>query len=146
MKKLIQNYLFICDEAFLGQGGKMNIIGIFRTINMSKLPGTHLKTVLVGNFDVLDNSLKEVSLEISLTDSRGVSQGLTVGPMKMTVPENNKGRNINILIEMGNVKFEKEGKYAFLVKADGETVGKADFTVNPLNQPTNIGVKGKTVN
>lgn len=131
MKKLKKNFLFLCDNAFQGENKKLSIIGIFKIIFAPKFPFTHLKSVLVGNFDIVDTRLKELELSIDLVDDKGNPIGLNLPPIKRPIPvkKDKKKRVINFILEIGNLKFQKDGKYKFIIKADSEKVGETSFEV-----------------
>ena len=131
MKKLRKNFLFLCDNAFQGENKKLNIIGIFKVIFVPKLPAIHLKSTLVGNFEVIDKKIKEIDISIDLVDEKRSQVGLSIPPIKITIPKikDKKKRTINFILELGNIKFEKEGNYRYLVRTGSELVGKTSFKV-----------------
>jgi len=131
MKKLRKNFLFLCDNAFQGENKKLSIIGIFKVILVPKLPAIHLKSTLVGNFEVLDKKIKEIDIFIDLVDEKRNPVGLSMPPVKITIPKikDKENRTINFILEIGNIKFEREGDYIFLIKANSELIGQTSFKV-----------------
>jgi len=142
MKKLKENFLFLCDNAFQGENKKLSIIGIFKVIFSPKFPFTHLKSTLVGNFDVVDTELKELEISVDLVDDKNNPVGLSLPPIKLPIPikKDKKKRAINFILEIGNLKFQKDGRYKFIIKADSEKVGETSFEVikKSLNKKQNL--------
>jgi len=132
--KFTKNFLFLCDHASISDG-KLNALGIFEEINISQIPGTHLKCVLVGNFEINDSTINQVSIEVKLNDPKNNTVLLEIPAMKLPVPRDNKGRQgkINVLLELGNLKLEMEGKYCFKVFMNSEHVSDYEFMVNKVS-------------
>ncbi len=135
MKKFTKNYLLLCDHAFLSEGGKLNVLGVFETINLAQIPGVHLKCALVGNISINDSSIKDALIEVSLKDPEANSVLLNIPGMKMPVSKvSNEPGKINFILELGNLKFEKEGIYTFVVKVNGEHLADYEFMVNKVKE------------
>lgn len=130
MKRFEKNFVILCDEAFLGEAGKVSIIGIFERIFADKMPAVHLKSVLVGNFNVNDNKTSEANVKIDLVDIEGNTVGLSIPNIKLNIPlSSSKIRRVGFIYALGNLKFEKYGVYKFLVTIDSEIVGEYMFEV-----------------
>jgi hypothetical protein len=52
------NFAHICDYAFFGEAGKVNIIGIFKNITVLKLPAVHPQMFIVTNITVDKGSIR----------------------------------------------------------------------------------------
>ena len=63
-------YVLLADHAFLSIDKKVNIIGIFETINAVKFPITHPKFVVIGSIITSKTNFK---LSVTLTDDKGKS-------------------------------------------------------------------------
>lgn len=130
MKKFSKNFLILCDEAFLGEHGKVNIIGIFEKIFSPTLPAIHLKSVLVANFEVNDPSLLEADVIVDLLDENNKTVGLSIPKIKIKIPKSEFiKRRAGIMVQLGNLKFEKYGSYKFVIKIDSEVLGECIFEV-----------------
>lgn len=123
--KFKQNFLLLSDEAFQGANNKLSIIGIFKEIFFPEFPHTHLKTVLVGNFDILEADSQEAEITVDLVDKKGNPIGLNLPAIKLNIPENKE--SFNFILEIGNMKLEKEGRYKFIVKANNKKIGETNF-------------------
>lgn len=104
MKTLLKT---ICDHAFISLGGKLNIIGIFDEINITKSGAIHpqMSVALILNgeknqkfsyyFDLEDPSGNK------LVDTSNTPQDAVSG----------KNGNINIIINLVNLKLNNAGRY-----------------------------------
>jgi hypothetical protein len=130
MRKFSKNFLILCDEAFLGEHGKVNIIGIFERIYSPTLPAIHLKSVLVANFEVNDPNLLEADVSVDLMDEHNKTIGLSIPKIKIKIPKSKSAkRRAGIMVQLGNLKFENYGSYKFIVKIDSEVLGECIFEV-----------------
>ena len=135
MKKFIKNFVLLCDDAIIGQKGKVSIIGIFEKVYLTTLPGTLLKSVLVGNFDVLVNSIENIDLRVDLLDEKNTKLGLSAPTVELKVPKPDaKKRRIGFMLVLGNLKFENYGTYKFVVTMNSEITGEYSFEVQKLPQ------------
>lgn len=108
----------------------MSIIGIFQRINLTQIPGTHLKFVLVGNFSVLYKETANIEITINLIDPNNDPINLNISPLKLPVPPEIKAtRDVGFVIEIGNLRFETDGDYKFEVNINNEKIGEYKFQV-----------------
>lgn len=137
MKKFEKNFLVICDSVIKDDSGKLSLIGIYNVVQTKQLPAVHPKFVLVGNIKILDESIDKISVKIELIDGTGKIINSDIPSIEVTSITKNdfsKVREHNIIYEIGMVKFDKEGKYAFRVTADLEEIGDAEFFLVKLSQ------------
>lgn len=115
----------------MGDGKKLNIIGIFKRINLREIPGNYLKCVLVGNFGLLNKRLKELNINVRLIDPDKKPVGSPIPPFRLPVAikEGKRLEDVNFTLELGNLKFETEGKYRFEIAVNGELLGEYKFEV-----------------
>jgi len=130
-QKFHLNFLFLCDDAFKGENGKISIIGIFQQVNLREIPGMLLKSVLVGNFSYFDKTTKELELKVNLLDPENKPANLKIPPVKLPLP--NEGGDIGFFLELGNLEFSKTGNYKFEVEMNGEALGEYKFQVGLIN-------------
>lgn len=130
-KKFKLNFLFLCNEAFVGEGNKLSIIGIFKNIRLGKIPGIYLKCVLVGGFTVLTKTARSLDIDVRLIGPDGQPVAAPVPPFSLPpAGERTAAGDVNFTLELGNLKFEKEGDYKFEVKVGGEPLGEYKFRVS----------------
>lgn len=113
-------YALVCDHAFLSLDRKVNIIGVFETINAQSFPVNHQKFTLVGSVVPSNNKFK-MAIDIVAEDT-GKSILRDVQEREVVLPANNGGKNFNFIIEILNTVFPKAGHYQIKVVIDGETL------------------------
>jgi hypothetical protein len=113
-------YVLLCDYAFLSIDKKVNIIGVFETINAAKFPVTHPKFVIVGSISPDKRSFK-MSLNIVDKESGTLVLG-DVHEREVNLPVE-KEQNFNFIVEVINTNFPKPGDYSVEIKIDGDVIG-----------------------
>lgn len=125
MEKVKINFAHMCDLAFLSQGGKVNIIGIFKAIFSSNFPTLHPKFSVITSLIMIDaTGNHRQSIRINREEDK-----------KEIVPEinfdfnldNNKEKEINLISDIVNTQFEKPGKYSIKIYLDGVEVHSLPF-------------------
>jgi hypothetical protein len=124
------NFIFLCDDAFKGENGKVSIIGIFQQVNLREIPGKLLKSVLVGNFTDLSKTAEELELKVSLLDVENKPANLNIPAVKLP---SSGGKDVGFFLELGNLEFSKTGDYKFVVEVNGELLGEYKFQVALVN-------------
>jgi hypothetical protein len=123
----------LADFASTTAEGKLNIMGIFGEINAPTLPFV-LPTVvyLVVQFDVsLAETGSEKSLQVRLMDDEG--RPIIDMHQPVTVPQAARpgGRvQINNVIGLGGLRFDRAGDYQFAVLVNGEEKKAIPLRVN----------------
>lgn len=114
-------YTLLCDSAFLSIDRKVNIIGVFETINAQKFPVTHPKFVIVGSIAPSKNEFK---MSLNIIDKK--TKTPVIGDMHerdVKLPEQ-RGQNFNFIIEVINTNFAHAGDYNVEIKIDGKVLGE----------------------
>jgi hypothetical protein len=114
-------YTLLCDNAFLSIDRKVNIIGVFETINAQKFPVTHPKFVIVGS---IAPSKKEFKMSLNIIDKK--TKTAILGDMHerdVKLPEG-KGQSFNFIVEVINTNFAHPGEYTVEIKIDGKILGE----------------------
>lgn len=112
------NFSFLCDYAFIGEAGKLSIIGMFQNINPSVvLPFIHPQIFVVVSISI--KGAGSYDAEIKFIRSR---DGLDViPPQKFNIPVKDDSQTTTVLLgQMLNVKFEELGPYEAQVLVNGE--------------------------
>jgi hypothetical protein len=112
------SYALVCDHAFLSIDRKVNIIGVFETINAQSFPVNHQKFTLVGSVAPSKDKFK-MAIDIVAEDT-DKSILKDVQERDVVLPPNNEGKNFNFIIEIINTVFPKAGYYLVKVVIDGE--------------------------
>lgn len=137
MRKFEKNYLVICDSVIKDENGKISVIGIYNVVLAKQFPVFHPKFVLVGNIKILDKNIKDAMLNVELVNSEGNRVGFEIPAVKLTSINNNPYGEVNdhnIIYEIGNIKFDQPGRYAFRVKLESEEIGEAEFFVSKAQE------------
>lgn len=124
-------YLHLCDHAFQSEGGKPNFIGIFKDINVRKLPGGLPKFNLVGGLNIPPAVSGQFKLKALLIGPDDKKIKVNIPTLSGVLPKRKKKTPLEFgfNIEIAGLKFKKEGRYRFLVKFNGENIGKITFNV-----------------
>lgn len=126
MNKTVQQYLLICDHAFLDKNNKLNVIGLFDNVNLNTLPGNILKIVIIGCYEMGLDLESTVSLEVNILRPDN-SQLIHLDNKSAAI--NSSDNTLRFVFEMGNLKFDKEGIHSIEVLVNGEKIGLRTFTV-----------------
>ena len=127
-------YGLLCDYAFLSIDRKVNIIGVFETINAAKFPVVHPKFVVVGS---IEPSKQVFKMAIDIVDSvsgKKVIENNTEREIKL--PAEQATNNFNFIIEILNIAFQTAGNYKVEIIIDGEKLGEIPLKV--VGAPTSI--------
>lgn len=125
-KNVKVNYAHICDLAFLSQGGKANVIGIFKTIFSKSFPASHPKFSIIVS--VVVTSMRGVHSETIKIFRK--SDQKNVGPeIKVDFDVRSDPQELNFIGEIVNAVFEKPDEYIVKIFFDGEEVYSIPFQV-----------------
>jgi hypothetical protein len=119
------HYALLCDYAFLSVDKKVNIIGVFETINARQFPVVHPRFVIVGSISPSKNKFK---MSLNIVDESGSEILQDLQEREVNLPKEN-ANNFNFIVEVINANFAKPGNYKVEIKIDGKLVGDIDFKV-----------------
>lgn len=120
-------YALLCDSAFLSIDKKVNIIGVFESINAQKFPVTHPKFVIVGS---IAPSKRKFKMKLNIA-GEGAEKSI-IGDFQereVNLPEEGKEQNFNFIVEVINANFGRSGKYKVEILIDNEVIGEVPFKV-----------------
>lgn len=125
------NFVHLCDSAFFSQEGKLNIIGMFKTINTGKFPTIHPKMAIV--LDVNISTSTKLKIQILKKET-----GETIAKLEGKL--NRKGdikkeKEMCFISDFNNVKFEGSGHYRVEIWIGDELLQTIPFTVNKVGNP-----------
>src|SRR6266567_6528599 len=105
--KLHTEIITLCDYALISREGKLSISGIFDELRVQKFPGGIARAFFVATLrGTPDTSYK---LKINTENGKKVMNSLDI-----EVHTSMNGKN-NIILELVNLGFEKEGEYKFVI-------------------------------
>lgn len=125
-KNIKFNFAFLCDSAFFSEGGKLNIIGIFKNIHGRKLPLQHPQMFIVSNVSIKGSGNYEK--EIKLIRKRDGVEIITPLKFNLVVRED-KEAEFGVLGQLANIKFEEAGLYEVQILINSEIIKKLPLSI-----------------
>lgn len=129
--KLHTEIITLCDYALISREGKVSINGIFDELRIQKFPGgiarAFFVAVLRGDVD------KAYKLNIKTEFGKKVLNSLEIDT------HTSLNGKTNIILELVNLGFEKEGEYKFVIYHEDREVGSTILKV--LGTEQHEGVK-----
>ena len=119
----------LCDHAIVGQDGKVSLIGIFRTINVSGLPAEHPRMYLVAIL-ALEGGAHSVVVQLHRPDGSPAMPN----PPEMSV-QGAAGQDVNVIVELNKINFNNYGVHHFSIEVDGGQVGTVSMSIDRMNPP-----------
>lgn len=118
----------LCDFA-QDAGGKLTIVGTFDQIRTATFPTTHPSCSLACRLRFAQKETGMHDFKLRLVDAAGKNLINPIeGNINVNIPGNVQYAAINIVGNLNQLKFEKEGRYSFELYVDGNWV-----TGLPLN-------------
>ena len=125
--KLHTEIITLCDYALISREGKLSINGIFDELRVQKFPGGIARAFFVAT--LRGNTDTAYKLKIQTESGRKVLNSLN-----LDVHTSLNGKN-NIILELVNLGFEKEGEYKFTIYNGDDEVGSTSLKVMSADQP-----------
>ncbi|HVA96806.1 MAG TPA: hypothetical protein VND99_04075 [Candidatus Acidoferrales bacterium] len=135
--KLHTEIITLCDYALISREGKLSINGIFDELRVQKFPGGIARAFFVATL----RGKADTSYKLTIKTENG-SKALNT--LNLEVHTSMNGKN-NIILELVNLGFEKEGEYKFVIYDGKDEVGSTQLKVMAAEQPSE-GVKYKLPN
>jgi len=118
----------LCDFA-QDAAGKLTIVGTFDQIGSKTFPLVHPSCSLACRLRFSEKEAGTHDFKVRLVDSSGKEVIPSIeGNINVSVPPNVRYAAINIVGNLNQLRFEKEGRYSFELYVDGNWV-----TGLPLN-------------
>lgn len=129
-------YLLVCDQAFLSIDRKVNIIGVFETINAQNFPVTHQKFTLVGSIVATKGKFK-LGVDI-VSEKTNQSILLESQDREVNLPASDGSRNFNFIIDLINTSFPEAGNYLVNVSIDSKIIASFNLALAKIQDSTNF--------
>jgi len=136
--KLHTEIITLCDYALISREGKLSINGIFDELRVQKFPGGIARAFFVAT--LRGDADAAYQLKISTESGKKV-----LNTLNLDVRTSVNGKN-NIILELVNLGFEKEGDYKFVIYSDKDEVGSTQLKVMSAEQQQGQEVKYKLPN
>ena len=126
MENIKINFAHICDMAFLSQGGKANIIGIFKVIFANSFPTVHPKFSIITSFSLknLEGAHTQVIKIVHAEDGKEIGR-----PISIEFIANKEMEEINFIGDVLNTSFDRPGKYFIRIYIDNGLIHSAPLDV-----------------
>lgn len=115
--------LLAADYANVAQGGKVNVMGIFRAIFAQGFPATHPSMHLVIKLAPGLGEKQVRKLTVKFLDQDGRELAKFEGPLEAPLRKGNLPPEINALFELRGLRFPHAGMYQFSVYVDDDLKG-----------------------
>jgi hypothetical protein len=125
--KLHTEIITLCDYALISREGKLSISGIFDELRVQKFPGGIARAFFVAT--LRGNADTSYKLKINTESGKKVVNSLNIDTHTSL-----NGKN-NIILELVNLGFEKEGEYKFVIYHGDDEVGSIQLKVMSAEQP-----------
>lgn len=130
MENVKLNFAHVCDYASFGEGGKLNIVGIFKSINTVKFPVIHPQMFIVVNITT-DSAGTYREIIKFIREEDGIE---IIKPLEFNITANKDNSELGVLGQINTVKFDKDGVYKFKVYVNDSLIKEIPLIVNKINQ------------
>ena len=136
MKPLL---FLVADYANITGEGKLNVMGIFNSINSFTFPARHSSMYLIAKISPeLSEYGQKRSFTILLMDADANHVVEVSGEFDIPKGQDGKKPEVNIMFELKDVVFTKPGRYVFVLLVDKDQKDEITLHVNqiePLKPP-----------
>lgn len=111
--------LALCDAAN-DSLGKLNVLGMFDSIQASQLPLVHPRCAIVLKirFERLERGQHRLKLDLIDQDGSRIIPALEA-PVAMNFPDAASSGTVQLILDLQNVRFERAGEYSINLAIDG---------------------------
>lgn len=129
-------YMHICDHAFVTDGGKQCIIGIFEQVFASNFPATHASMFVAARLTGTPNEPVAVKVEIG----RPNGDALASAQANITIGQDAAA---NLQVNFIGVQFPEAGRYTVKVSVAGKTLRSQSLHLRKMTSaPSAQGTQG----
>lgn len=114
-------------------GGKLSVIGIFDTIFARQMPAVHPHCCLAVKlrFDKDEEGSRRLRLVICNDDGKLVMPAMEI-PIQVTMPADAPTNTIQVVANIGGMKFESFGEYSIDLELDGRHEGSSPLYIRQM--------------
>ena len=124
--KLHTEIITLCDYALISREGKLSINGIFDELRVQQFPGGIARAFFVAT--LRGNPDTAYTLKITTAN-----KSKEINSLNLDIRTSLNGKN-NIILELVNLGFEKEGDYKFTIYNGNDEVGSTQLKVMGVEQ------------
>jgi len=109
----------VCDFA-ADYAGKLSVVGIFDTISANQAPVVHPHwcVAVKFRFERIEEGQKKLRISLSDFDGKPVLSPIEM-PVVATIPAGTSSSTLNIVVNVGGIKFDRFGEYSIDLAIDG---------------------------
>ena len=119
--------LHLCDYAFIAEGGKLSLIGIFDRVGVTTVPAVINPFHVVAVFG--SDTERTTEIELAILDPEDKAVFNVKGPLNLQA-----GKNHNFFIGIAGFKIEKPGTYTIRFMEKGNELARMEFPVLIVDQ------------
>jgi len=116
--KIKVEIIALCDYATISKENKLSINGIFDEVRVTQIPGGISKAFFVAT--IKGEPQTDYSLRLKAQNENYKTEILK--PLEIKIKTSYSGKS-NILVELVNVVFNKQGQHRFSILQGNETIG-----------------------
>ena len=138
-QKLHTEIIALCDYSSISKEGKLSIAGVFDELRVQNFPGGMARAFFVATVSGTPN--EKYKLDLKLVSKSGDKTPFK--DLKLDVMTAPNGKN-NLVVELVNLAFEKEGEYEFKIYNGKDLVGSTLLRV--FHHTANVEPNERMVN
>jgi hypothetical protein len=129
-------YLHVCDSAFMAEGGKHCIIGIFDVINALNFPAAHPTLTIAMRLRGQAHEVVPLKIELGRPNGNVIA---SVPAAEITVgPDGSAFVNMNMV----GTQFPEPGRYTVKVSSGGRTLASHSLHLRKMQVPPQAAPQG----
>ncbi len=133
MKKTL---FLAADYANITREGKLNVMGIFNDIYAQTFPARHSSMHLVVKLGAELGEYGQVrDFTVKLLDADGNPIFDLSGQIQVPLGGQGRKPEVNLILELKDLVFPKEGMYQFVLLVDKDHKGELSLYVNKMDAP-----------
>ena len=129
-------FFVACDYA-ADYAGKFTLVGIFDSLGAPGIPVVHPQFCVAAKlrFDDTEAGPKQVRFTLTDTDGRDLLPPIEMPIVAPAVPAEGGTAVVNLVINLGGVKFERLGEHSLDLSIDGLHVASTPLFLRPAAAP-----------
>ncbi|MCB0058963.1 MAG: hypothetical protein KDE45_18125 [Caldilineaceae bacterium] len=125
----------LADYASLSIDHKLNIMGIFTTINAPQVPVVHPQMKLVTQFEFDASEAGQRPMRVTLVDDDGHELFGIGGTVTIQATHDGHPALLNQIVDLSQLAFPAFGDYEFRIYLDDEVAAEIPLLVAQAKQP-----------
>ncbi len=128
--------IFVACDFAADYAGKLTLVGIFDTLGAPSMPVLHPQLCIAAKLRFEDTEVgsKRVRLTLTDADGRSVLPAIEMPIVIPRAPGENGTSVVNLVFNLGGVKFERMGEHAADLALDGSPVASTPIFLRPAPQ------------